>query len=354
MKLAIFSVTARGACLADETARLIRQEGCSADCYAKRGRMGEANAKPFDSLSELVAEVWPRYDAFLFIMATGIVVRVIAPHIISKRFDPAVVVLDEHALHAISLLSGHLGQANRLTIWLAGLLGADPVITTATDLAGKVAPDVVAAQLNFRIEPFERMKSFNAALASGEELIWRIEPHLSVRYAEAVEALGVEVATSPSEEECDTMTVIISDRIAEPFNERKLFLRPPVLAVGVGCRRGTATEDIMAAIEAACFQAGRSTASIYLLASVDVKSDEQGLLTASEKLGAATCFYTAAELAATVKEYKLKESDFVRKQIGVGNICEAAVIRASQGGTLLVPRTRYPNITVALAEVASA
>ena len=353
MRLALFSVTARGACLADEAARLIRQEGRSADCYAKRGRMGTAEAQPFDSLSELVAEVWPEYDALVFIMATGIVVRVIAPHIVSKRSDPAVIVLDERAIHAISLLSGHLGQANRLTVWLAGLLGADPVITTATDLAGKVAPDLAAAQLNCRIEPFERMKSFNAALAAGEELNWLIEPHLRARYAAAIEALGVEVAKSAPEEEGDMMTVLISDRVAVSYNERQLFLRPPVLAVGIGCRRGTKTEDILDAIEATCAQAGRSTASIALVASVDVKADEQGLLTAAEKLGAATCFYNAAELAETVKEFKLKESDFVRKQIGVGNICEAAVIRASRGGTLLVPRTRYPNITVALAEVAS-
>ena len=354
MKLALIAVTARGALLAARAAEAIRRSGKSADCYAKAGRSANTTATLFESLSQVVAENWTHYDGFVFIMATGIVVRVIAPHLENKREDPAVVVLDERAVHAISLLSGHLGQANRLTVWLAGLLGATPVITTATDLAGKVAPDVFAAELGCRIEPFERLKSFNAALAEGEEIRWLVDRQWIEFCTPAANLLGINLSLWQTENKPqEKKTVIVSDRLIE-YGEETLFLRPPVLAVGVGCRRGTSGDAIYAAIEETCRLAGRSIGSVSVVASVDVKADEAGLLEAVRRIGAAASFYSPAELAEVIAKYKLKESDFVRKQIGVGNICEAAVIKTSRQGTLLVPRTRYPNITVALAEVGSA
>jgi cobalt-precorrin 5A hydrolase len=65
-------------------------------------------------------------------MALGIVVRVIGHYLKDKFHDPAIVVVDECARFAISTLSGHEGRANNLAYLIAGIIGAQPVITTAS------------------------------------------------------------------------------------------------------------------------------------------------------------------------------------------------------------------------------
>lgn len=109
MRLAIFSVTCKGALLAD---RLAHQLSDDVTIYAKNGRTTNSSHHTYEQLSSLIEDAFSLYDGLIFIMATGIVVRVIAAHIHDKRFDPAVVVVDDAGMHAISLLSGHLGGAN--------------------------------------------------------------------------------------------------------------------------------------------------------------------------------------------------------------------------------------------------
>ena len=84
-------------------------------------------------LPALVADIFPRFEGIVFIMATGIAVRMIAPHLTDKYHDPAVVALDNACRSAISLLSGHEGGANRLAYRVAAACGAEPVVTTATE-----------------------------------------------------------------------------------------------------------------------------------------------------------------------------------------------------------------------------
>ena len=86
--------------------------------------------------------------------------RVLAPLVNDKLSDPAVVVIDERARHVISLLSGHAGGANALTRYLAGMLGADPVITTATDVNELAALDTLAVELNARMKMCIRDRSW--------------------------------------------------------------------------------------------------------------------------------------------------------------------------------------------------
>ncbi len=109
-----------------------------------------------------------------FYRRTGIAVRVLAPLVNDKLSDPAVVVIDERARHVISLLSGHAGGANALTRYLAGMLDADPVITTATDVNELAALDTLAFQLNARMTDFRAaVKTVNQMLVSGKRVgLW--------------------------------------------------------------------------------------------------------------------------------------------------------------------------------------
>jgi cobalamin biosynthesis protein CbiG len=92
--------------------------------------------KKAQSTRELIGQLFRDYTGIVFFCAVGIAVRLCAPFITSKHRDPAVVVVDNGCRHVISLLSGHEGGANNLAYHIAGLIGAEPVITTATE-AGK-------------------------------------------------------------------------------------------------------------------------------------------------------------------------------------------------------------------------
>lgn len=353
MKLAIISVTAKGAVLAE---RLAARLNSDIAVYAKEGRAADRQAQSYTSLRELVEKIFAEYDGLIFIMAAGIVVRVIAPFLLHKCVDPAVVVIDDGGHYAISLLSGHIGRANELAREAALALAATPVITTATDVAGKVAPDVLSGKLGLKIEPFTQLKTVNAALANGESVGFFLDASLPQAGKLKAEAGKLQVNlqdfTAGIKNECwrcSAAAVLITDKLIA-VEVSHVFLRPPTLIIGVGCRRGTDCEAIMAAIQAACGMIGRSVLSIRRLASVDVKQNEPGLLAAGEQLGVKLDFFDRQQLQQCVLKYKLAVSNFVQAQIGVGNVCEAAALLSARNHQLILDKTKFQQVTVAIAE----
>ena len=353
MRLAIFSVTGKGALLADKLAHQLQND---VTVYAKQGRTTNLSHHTYEKLSTLIENVFSLYDGLIFIMATGIVVRVIAAHIHDKQFDPAVVVLDDAALYAISLLSGHLGGANELTKQVATLLGATPVITTATDVAHKPAADMLAVKLNLAIEPFDQLKTLNASIVNEDKVLFCIDNQLNQaeQYIELAQDLGVTLQSMEKLKDSNSYdsAVVITDKelyMLKPY----LYLRPATLAVGIGCRRNTSSTLIFEALSQACRSIGRSMKSIAIMASTDLKKDEIGLLAAGQQLVIPIKFYNNDLLRHCIIEQQLVESDFVKKELGVGNVCEAAALLGGESQTLLLPKTKYPQVTIAIAEVKS-
>ena len=123
------------------------------------------------------------------------------------------------------------------------------------------------------------------------------------------------------------------------------------LAVGVGCRRGATSSQISSAINDACRKIGRSSQSIAILASSIVKQEEIGLLAVVDQLEIPVKFYTNEELQDIIEVYRLGQSKFVLEEIGVGNVCEASALLGGRASNLLLTKTVYPKVTVALAEV---
>lgn len=357
MRIAIISVTAKGATRAEELAQALQQgsEDHDIDQYAKTGRNPTGVAE-YEHLGRLAGIIFNQYDALIFIMATGIVVRVIAPHVLDKRYDPAVVVMDDAGQHAISLLSGHLGGANELTRKVAAAMGANPVITTATDVSQKPAADILAVKLDTALEPFDQLKTINAAIVHGDRVGFFLDPSLSnpAYYMNTAEEIGVQFLPmqSLSQAEQYDAAVVVSDKdlhVVKPC----LFLRPATLVVGLGCRRGTPGSEILNAVSDACKKIGRSVKSIAMLATTAVKEDEIGILAAAQQIEIPVQFYSNEELQECISRHQLKVSGFVKDKIGVGNVCEAAALLAGRTSRLLLEKTIYPNITVAIAEVAS-
>ncbi|MDA8210583.1 MAG: cobalt-precorrin 5A hydrolase [Clostridia bacterium] len=357
MKLAVVALTKGGADLGRRIAQAYPEQ---VDLYHT----------PFDQPLKLLAErLFQQYQGIVFIMALGIVVRVVGPILQDKRRDPAVVCMDEAGNFVISVASGHLGGANRLTTELAELLGATPVITTATDVRGKIAFDVLARELDLVIEPFENLKLLNSALVNGEKIgVVSQLPAEKLGFAQGSsrwEGIAVhpwaklsgELAFPEITDLGYPYLVLITNRVpdvslpsgrAEPV---VLYLRPRNLIAGVGCRRGIAQEDILAAVTDACRQAGKSPLSLKKLVSVDLKKDETGLLEAARELGLPMEFFDRTELARHLEDHpELSRSDYVKAQIGVGGVCEPAALLAGYQTTLVLPKRKYRGVTVALAE----
>ncbi len=175
---------------------------------------------------------WYESRNLIFIMATGIVVRTIATLLKDKRTDPAVVVLDEKGEYVISLLSGHIGGANKLAGTIADYLGAQAVITTASDVQGKVALDVWASGKNLYIENAEKLKKLSSRIVNGRKIKLYADCHIES------DELPVEFIPVNSDKGAD---FIISNR---GISSKALFLRPKNLFAGIGCNRGTAKEEI--------------------------------------------------------------------------------------------------------------
>lgn len=348
MTLAIITVTDRGAKLAQTIKTYF-----SADVYVKSGRnpLGEKNE--YTSLRNLINNIFQKYNAFIFIMATGIVVRVIAPLIVHKSVDPAILVMNESGKHVISLLSGHIGGANELACLVAEKIHAEPIITTATDVNEKIAADIIATKLNLMIYPFESLKYINAEIAKGE--LVEIYLDLSIKninfYKEKLQKLNLSFKLSDLNKEkqiYDHLAIIITSQDLD-ITPRQLLLKPRHLSIGIGCRRNTSKDDILQAIYEACSMVNVSSDIIINIATTIVKNDEDGLLAAAQELAVPIIFYENIQLQEVIDKYNISVSKFVNEQIGVGNVCEAAALLISQSKKIILHKTKFNKVTVAIA-----
>ena len=346
MRCAVFTATPRGT----KTALRVRASlDASVDIFGKAGQEMPAGVRVYERLAPQVAAAFRQYDALIFIMATGIAVRMIAGSLKSKLEDPAVLVLDEEAQHVISLLSGHIGGANELTRELAASLGADPVITTATDVQKKLAVDVAAARLALRPSPKEQIKRFNSAVLDDAAIRYVIDENLARAsfYKKRLDDMGLTALFGrglPPEE--GLTAFITADESVR--REDVICLVPRRLVAGIGCRRGTEMSEIRAALEAALTKIGRSIADVSLLASTEAKADEAGLLALSAELKRDIRFHSNEKMQETIDAYGLSESPFVKKNIGIGNVAEAAALASVPAGRLALAKTRFEKVTVAL------
>lgn len=302
MRTAIFYITSGGKILADELQKIF------------------PDADIFNNLQNL-QDKFKKFDALIFIMAVGIVVRKISNLIENKLVDPAVVVIDERGRNVISLLSGHVGGANDLTRLIAEKIGSNPVITTATDVEEKISIDSVSNDLGLRLHPRDEIKKINSAILHGEKIRILVDE--------------------------DLPTILITDRFFEN-SQRVLILSPRRLIAGIGCRRGVTRDQILTALKQACELIGQPIERIDLLASVDIKRDEVGILETARFLDRDIKFFDIDTLKKIIDRYSLNESEFVKKSIGVGNICESSALACVGNARFALTKKIFDKVTVAL------
>ena len=323
-KCALLSFSDRGKALSEKIAAALAEEWESIE------------VQPRGDLSEVTGALFRQYDALIFVGACGIAVRAIAPYVASKTSDPAVLVIDERAKHVISLLSGHIGGANGLTHSISQITGADPVITTATDVNGRFSVDSWAAGQGLAIDSMEEAKHFSA------EILKRDLPVYSELPAEGTLPAGLYFAQSGD------LGAAIAIRKIKPFRET-LRLVPKCLYLGIGCRRGTDAGSIRRLVTAALAEYDIDPHAVAGIASIDVKADEAGLLAFSEELDVPAQFYSAEELQKVPGDFSA--SSFVQSRVGVDNVCErAAMLAAGEGAKLIIRKTAADGVTVAAAQ----
>lgn len=294
------------------------------------------------SVLEWAGEQMRQKNALLFIGACGIAVRAIAPFLTDKLKDPPVLVMDEKGKYVIPILSGHMGGANELALFLAGVTGAEPVITTATDVNGRFAVDLFAKKNGLFILNKEGIAKVSAKVLAGREITFSIEAGHEKQGMDLPE--GIRRIPYPPKEAVD---ILVSSKAENMHAE--IFLKPREYVIGVGCKKGKEAACIEEFITEKLEEYDICTEQLLAIASVSCKKEEEGLLAFGRKTGIPFLTYTAEELGAVEGEFQ--GSSFVLKQVGVDNVCERAAIKAcGESGSLVCRKCAKEGMTIAIAK----
>ena len=323
MKIGILSFSEKGLALAERLCGSLESGGDTVSF--KRAANGE--------LSPWTEEHFFADDALIYISSCGIALRAVAPFVKSKTTDPAVVVIDECSTFAVSLLSGHIGGANALAARVAKLIGAMPVITTATDRNGIFAFDSWAVSHGLTVTNPERIKWVSAKMLAGETI--------KIKSSFPIEG-PLPVGTELAEENYD---VLITYRSRGKNDALRLV--PKIVSLGIGCKKNVPEDDIEEAFSAALKKSGCHPSSVKNVCSIDLKAHEPGIIAFCKKHSFEFLTFSVDQLAELQGNFS--SSAFVKSVTGVDNVCErSAVLGCGENGKLISQKDAGNGITMAL------
>lgn len=290
-----------------------------------------------EKIATKIARLWPHSHGLICIMASGIVVRAIAPLLGDKTCDPAVVVVDEQGRHAISLLSGHLGGGNDLARRIAAICGGTAVITTASDVLGHTALDLWAKRNHVWIGDRQQLTAVSARLVNRGRIFVAADielGHLPDDFSQIADPAAADL--------------LLSCKQGMTFPGLRGI--PQILYLGIGCNRGTSCAAIEQAFRELCADADLHPQAFAGCASIDVKNDEEGLLQFAEKFKRDLCFFTREQLNAVTG---VSYSPAVMAAVGAQGVAEpAALLAAGADGSscrLLIEKRKWRDVTLAVA-----
>ena len=284
-------------------------------------------------IKPMMAQIMRDYKNIVFISATGIAVRYIAPYIKSKDVDPAVIVIDEGGNFVISLLSGHLGGANEVAKRIADRMGATPVITTASDVLKVPAIDIFAKENKLIIEDLSTIAAVMGRVVEGKNIFY--STNTSLKYPYEFITKDIEKAQA---------ALVVGDYFIET-DLPVTYLRPLDIYVGVGCKRGKTFEDLYLAVKNAFDLAKISMKSIAEFRSIDLKKDEAGIVELADFFNRKFITYDSDTLLKVQGDFKT--SDFVAQTTGVDAVSSrSAMVGADE---LILDKHSENGVTVSLA-----
>ena len=331
MKATVFSVTEKGRILSKKFSDLLPEHTVSRFTFYKHSDNG---SQPFTDMKAAVGTVFDYSDIIIFICACGIAVRSIAPFIKSKQTDPAVLVIDDNGKFVVSLLSGHIGGANSFTREIAHMISAEPVVTTATDIGGKFSPDSFAKANDLIITDMNAAKLIASAVLDNEKIGF-------------ISEYGFEILPDELEEnQIHRCGIYIGTDDKKPF-EVTLKLIPKNVVLGIGCKKNTPLEVIEKTVRDALENNNIPFERVCSVVTIDIKSDEKGLLDLCEKYTWDFSTYSSEELMSIDGDFT--SSDFVKSITGADNICERSCAIHTENG-LIFKKYAENGVTVAASE----
>lgn len=335
MKIDVYAFSRNGVLLCDKIKHGLTLDEIDVFVPEKYSMIKE-ELNSIGNLHKSVRQSFETRDAVLFVCAAGIAVRAIAPFVKSKIKDPAVICTDEKGKNVISLLSGHMGGANRLSKKIAAITGGQAIITTATDINGKIAVDEWAHDKNLSILNMKTAKLFAAEILENK----------TAGLTSDFPVIGVvpEEIDPYNKQNYETGICISLDENKKPYTNT-LNLVPRIVSVGVGCRKGTDFNTILKSIKEVLKENNISCLGIKSINSIDIKKHEDGIVKAAEFLNVP--FYTYSKGQLNTLEGSYTESNFVKKITGVDSVCERSASMGSNCNKLIINKTIKNSVTVA-------
>ena len=339
MKIRIITFTEKGAEL---SIRVKEALGGHETELCLRGKAQGVDV-PAEPLDEICRRAFEEETALVFISAMGIAVRSVAPFVKDKLTDPPVIVMDELGMHVIPVLSGHMGGANSLALEIAEATGADPVITTATEINEAFSVDLFAKENGLRMVNRDGIAKVSASALKGKPIT------ISIKDYPPLEAVDVLIADA-----LDAMDKAGADEGAQaesPAAENLATIRlcPGRYAVGMGCRKGKSSDEIREFAERVLAENVVDAAEVGAIATIDIKAEEPGIKALAEYWKVPLITYEATLLEKVQGDFA--SSEFVKKTVGVDSVAErSAVLAAGSGSKLIVRKQAENGMTIAVAE----
>jgi cobalt-precorrin 5A hydrolase len=344
-KWAIISVSSKGAYLSKKIQLLFPDEDIDLYTLEKYAITGIKSIK--NRLKDEMAYYFREYTTLVCIMAAGIAVRSIAPYLVHKSKDPGVIVIDELGLHTISLLSGHLGNANVTAEMIAEALGSRPVITTASDVNRSIAVDTLAQKLGCVLTEFEKAKNITVKILEGKNIAFYSD--------EPVDMTGISLPSNikiihnlSEAEVCEGLIYCSKQTTTKYKGVETVRIIPENIIVGIGCRKGKSSELIADVIENTFNTLKIKPESIKTFATIKLKAKEKGILDIVCKYNSRLQIIEKEEIIMVQKQFV--GSDFVEKTTGMRAVAEPCGYIASGYGTQLTQRIAIDGITLSIWE----
>ncbi|MFC7306669.1 precorrin-3B C(17)-methyltransferase [Streptomyces monticola] len=316
---------------------LVSATAAGARASARLAEAWPARARVYEGpVADAVRRAFGECSGVVCFLAAGATVRLLAPLLGDKESDPGVVCVDEASRYAVALVGGHGGGANALAREVAEVLGAEAVVTTATDAVSVPGLDTLGFPVEGDVAGVSRAVLDGEPVALEAELAWplpALPDHVRPGHVRSADG-GRTGAPQEASQEGRGGVIRVSDRAVEP-GAGEVVLRPPSLVVGVGASKDAPAEEVTGLVREALRDAGLSALSVAELATVDAKADEPGIVAAAEAFGVPLVTYAADELAAVTVP---NPSDAPLDAVGTPSVAEAAAL--VRGGELLVPKRK--------------
>lgn len=352
--IAVVAVTYRGVETAIKIQKALDLASLKSTVYAPKKYSQNGVIALDKKLADFTKDIYSKVDAIVAVMATGIVIRAVAPLLDSKLTDPAVIGVDASGKFVISLLSGHLGSANDLTHIIAAGINAIPVITTTSDIMGKQSVDELARNLHLKLENPDSLAAVNSAIINGDRVGAVIVGDAKIP-SNAFGVYEVRVAQSGSEaldllSGFDAGIIVTREPLTiTKFTKPFVILKTRTVVVGLGARKDASVDDVIQAIDMALEKVHVPLSRVQAFATADTNRDLQPLLDAVSKLGGRLEFLAAEELRGA--ESSELSSEAVAEKISASEQCErAALLLAGPNARLILKKTKLNGATVAIAE----